>query len=162
MSEMDSGLVRKVLAAAGSGAVSAALVLIPACEGVRYEPYQDVAGVWTVCAGITGSDVIQGKKYTQKECDDLLVKHMQPAIRAVDTLVKIPLNDCQRASLYSLTYNIGVSAFKNSTLLKKLNAGDIAGACDEMKRWTFAGGRQWQGLINRRETEDAVCHGGQR
>ncbi|MEM7863117.1 lysozyme, partial [Morganella morganii] len=38
-------------------------------------------------------------------------------------------------------------------------ARERAGACDEMKRWTFAGGKQWQGLINRRETEKAVCHG---
>ncbi|MEW5152985.1 lysozyme, partial [Morganella morganii] len=139
------------------GAIAGALVLIPALEGIRYEPYQDVAGVWTVCAGITGSDVIQGKKYTQKECDDLLVKHMQPAIRAVDTLVKVPLNDYQKVSLYSLTYNIGVAAFKKSTLLKKLNAGDQVGACNELRRWIYAGGVKWNGLVTRREIERELC-----
>ncbi|MBT0435155.1 lysozyme [Morganella morganii subsp. morganii] len=154
---MNKRLVKKVMAACTAGAIAGALVLIPALEGVRYEPYQDVAGVWTVCAGITGSDVIQGKKYTQKECDDLLVKHMQPAIRAVDTLVKVPLNDYQKVSLYSLTYNIGVAAFKKSTLLKKLNAGDQVGACNELRRWIYAGGVKWNGLVTRREIERELC-----
>ncbi len=154
---MNNRLYKKVMAACSAGAIAGALVLIPALEGVRYEPYQDVAGVWTVCAGITGSDVIQGKKYTQKECDDLLVKHMQPAIRAVDTLVKVPLNDYQKVSLYSLTYNIGVAAFKKSTLLKKLNAGDQIGACNELRRWIYAGGVKWNGLVTRREIERELC-----
>ncbi|MEM8447735.1 lysozyme [Morganella morganii] len=154
---MNNRLFKKVMAACTASAIAGALVLIPALEGVRYEPYQDVAGVWTVCAGITGSDVIQGKKYTQKECDDLLVKHMQPAIRAVDTLVKVPLNDYQKVSLYSLAYNIGVNAFKKSTLLKKLNAGDQVGACNELRRWIYAGGVKWNGLITRREIEREFC-----
>ncbi len=154
---MNNRLFKKVMAACSASAIAGALVLIPALEGVRYEPYQDVAGVWTVCAGITGSDVIQGKKYTQKECDDLLVKHMQPAIRAVDTLVKVPLNDYQKVSLYSLTYNIGVAAFKKSTLLKKLNAGDQVGACNELRRWIYAGGVKWNGLVTRREIERELC-----
>ncbi|HCU2396730.1 TPA: lysozyme [Morganella morganii] len=154
---MNNRLFKKVMAACAAGAIAGALVLIPALEGIRYEPYQDVAGVWTVCAGITGSDVIQGKKYTQKECDDLLVKHMQPAIRAVDTLVKVPLNDYQKVSLYSLTYNIGVNAFKKSTLLKKLNAGDQVGACNELRRWIYAGGVKWNGLVTRREIERELC-----
>ncbi|MCH5496505.1 glycoside hydrolase family protein, partial [Salmonella enterica subsp. diarizonae serovar 16:z10:e,n,x,z15] len=48
-------------------------------------------------------------------------------------------------------------AFAKSTLLKKLNAGDQAGACNELKRWTYAGGKQWKGLVTRREIEREVC-----
>lgn len=52
------------------GAVSAALAitspLIEEIEGIRFKPYKDIAGIWTVCAGITGPDVVLGKTYTKK------------------------------------------------------------------------------------------------
>ncbi|MEM8160415.1 lysozyme, partial [Morganella morganii] len=54
---MKNNLSKKVIAAAAGGAISAALVLIPAYEGVEYRPYRDVAGVLTVCYGHTGSDI---------------------------------------------------------------------------------------------------------
>lgn len=63
----------------------------------------------------------------------------------------------QRAALYSFTYNVGVSAFRSSTLLKKLNNGDRKGACDELRKWTWAGGKQWKGLQTRREIERELC-----
>ncbi|MEM8438083.1 lysozyme, partial [Morganella morganii] len=53
---MKNNLSKKVIAAAAGGAISAALVLIPAYEGVEYRPYRDVAGVLTVCYGHTGND----------------------------------------------------------------------------------------------------------
>ncbi|HHR6038072.1 TPA: lysozyme [Providencia alcalifaciens] len=145
--------------AAAGGAIALTVAMLSFFEGVKYKPYEDVVGIQTVCAGITGSDVIQGKTYTPKECDDLLTKHMQSAINVVDSSVKVPISDAQRAALYSLTYNIGGAAFKKSTLLKKLNSGDQSGACNEFSKWTFAGGKQWQGLITRREIEKAICLG---
>ena len=60
------------------------------------------------------------------------------------------------------TYNVGSGAFASSTLLKKLNAGDVPGACKELQRWTYAGGKQWKGLITRREIEREVCEWGQK
>nr|MBJ6969775.1 glycoside hydrolase family protein [Vibrio cholerae] len=50
-----------------------------------------------------------------------------------------------------------VGAFSRSTLLKKLNAGEMTQACDELKRWVYAGGKKWKGLMNRREIEEEVC-----
>ncbi|MEI9698910.1 lysozyme [Moellerella wisconsensis] len=149
----------KIKMAAAGGLMALTAGMISYFEGINYEPYKDVVGIQTVCAGITGPDVIQGKTYTPKECDDLLVKHMQSAINVVDSSVKVPISDAQRAALYSLTYNIGGAAFKKSTLLKKLNSGDQVGACNEFSRWIFAGGKQWQGLITRREIEKAICLG---
>ena len=67
-------LKQKVTAVASAGAVSIALTVIGYFEGVRYEPYRDVAGILTVCYGHTGNDIIQGKTYTQQECDELLQK----------------------------------------------------------------------------------------
>ncbi|EMJ4840806.1 TPA: lysozyme [Morganella morganii] len=154
---MKDNLSKKVIAAAAGGAISAALVLIPAYEGVEYRPYRDVAGVLTVCYGHTGSDIQAGKIYTADECRALLHRDLDKIRRAVDPMITVPVDDTTRAAIYSFVYNVGPGAFSRSSMLRKLNSGDIAGACEEMKRWTFAGGRQWQGLINRRETENAVC-----
>ncbi len=156
---MNSSLRNKLIGAASAGAIAIGGVLITNQEGVEYTPYLDPVGIPTVCAGVTGSDVVMGKTYTKAECDNLLYKHMLPAVKAVDNSVKVPLNDYQKASLYSFTYNVGVSAFKSSTLLKKLNQGDIPGACDQLRRWTYAGGKQWKGLITRREVERQLCYG---
>ncbi|ELY4257915.1 glycoside hydrolase family protein, partial [Cronobacter sakazakii] len=43
------------------------------------------------------------------------------------------------------------------TLMKKLNDSDYVGACNELKRWIYAGGKKWKGLMNRREVEYAIC-----
>ncbi|WP_226859428.1 MULTISPECIES: lysozyme [Enterobacter] len=148
-----------LVAASVAGSISIAGVLIQDQEGVVYKPYLDPIGIPTVCAGVTGADVKMGKTYTKVECDALLYKHMQPAIKSVDGSVKVKLNDYQKAALYSFTYNVGTGAFQYSTLLKKLNRNDIPGACDELRRWTYAGGKQWKGLINRREVERQLCYG---
>jgi lysozyme len=155
-------LRNSLVAASVAGAVSIAGVLINNQEGVKYKAYLDPVGIPTVCAGVTGPDVVMGKTYTKQECDALLYKHMQPAIKAVDESVKVILNDYQKAALYSFTYNAGVAAFKSSTLLKKLNAGDTRGACDELRRWTYAGGQKWKGLITRREIERELCNWSQK
>lgn len=154
---MDTSLRNKLVAAAGGGAMAIAAILIPSLEGVKYTPYRDIGGVWTVCNGITGPDVIVGKTYTEKECKDLLQKHLVPYAKSVERSVKVPASEYQKAALISFSFNVGISAFEHSTLLKKLNARDYAGACDEMRRWTFAGGKQWKGLMNRRDVEYEVC-----
>ncbi len=159
-------LKQKVTAVASAGAVSIALTVIGYFEGVRYEPYRDVAGILTVCYGHTGNDIIQGKTYTQQECDELLQKDFIRTQQQVDVLVKVPVDDNKvpvddktKASLYSFAFNVGTTAFARSTLLKKLNAGDQNGACEEMKRWVYAGGKVWRGLVSRREAESALCNG---
>lgn len=157
---MSNSLRNKLIAAAGGGALFIATVFLGGKDGVEgrvYEPYKDVAGVWTVCDGHTGGDIVKGRKYTDRECDRLMWNDLQPVKRAVDSLVKVPLGEYQRASLYSFTYNVGTSAFSKSTLLKKLNAGDEAGACEEMRRWVYAGGMKWKGLQNRRDMERSLC-----
>lgn len=155
-------LQQSLIAASVAGSVSIAGVLIQSQEGIKYTTYLDPVGIPTVCAGVTGPDVKMGKTYTKQECDALLYKHMQPAIKAVDESVKVKLNDYQKAALYSFTYNTGVGAFKSSTLLKKLNAGNTKGACDELRRWTYAGGKQWKGLVTRREIERELCNWSQK
>ena len=157
---IPGSLRNKLIAAAGGGAMLIASLFLGGQDGVegrKYQAYKDVAGVWTVCDGHTGTDIIRKKIYTDEECDRLLWKDLQPAKRTVDSLVKIPLNEYQRAALYSFVFNVGSDAFSKSTLLRKLNKGDHAGACEEMRRWVYAGGMKWKGLQNRREMERSMC-----
>ena len=157
---MSFSLRSKLIDAVGSGAAVIAMLYLGGSDGVegrRYEAYKDVAGVWTVCDGHTGRDIVIGKTYTDGECDALLRKDLQPAKRTVDRLVKAPLGEYQRAALYSFVFNVGSDAFSKSMLLRKLNKGDHAGACDEMRRWVYAGGMKWKGLQNRREMERSMC-----
>ena len=149
----------------GSGAISIAAVMLgnaDGLEGRRYYAYQDVVGVWTVCDGHTGADVRRGHRYTDKECDALLQSDLRKVASAIDPLIKVRIPEPTRAALYSFTYNVGSGAFASSTLLNKLNSGDVLGACKELQRWTYAGGKQWKGLITRREIEREVCEWGQK
>lgn len=158
----STALRNKIIAAMGGGAIAIAAAVIPSLEGVEHKPYQDVVGVWTVCYGHTGADIIKSKTYTEAECQALLNKDLRAVASQVDSLIKRPIPDTTRAALYSFAYNVGAGAFRQSTLLKKINAGDTVGACNELRRWTYAGGKQWKGLMNRREIEREVCLWGQK
>ncbi len=150
---------KKILAAAAGGVMALSAAMIAEFEGVKYKPYYDPVGILTVCYGHTGSDIIKNKTYTQKECDALLEKDLTIAANAVNPLIKVNIPDYTRAALYSFTYNVGTGAFSRSTLLKKLNSGDQNGACNELLRWVYAGGKQWKGLMTRREIEEVICLG---
>lgn len=160
--------LRKSIAAAiagGSGAIAIATAMVSGksgLEGREYYPYWDVVGVLTVCDGHTGSDIIPGKRYTDKECDALTRADITRIARQVDPHIRVKANDTQRAAIYSFAYNVGATAAINSTLMKKLNAHDYTGACNELKRWVFAGGKKWKGLMNRRDVEYEVCNWSQK
>lgn len=140
-------------------AIAASMVIT--FEGEKFEPYIDIAGIPTVCAGITGPDVIKGKKYTKQECDVLLAKHLQIAERAVDRSIKHPMPDTMKAAIVSFTYNVGSGALASSTLAKKANKGDLVGACKELPRWNKAkvNGKivEVRGLTIRRDAEMNMC-----
>jgi len=78
---------------------------------------------------------------------------------ALKTCVKVPLHQYEYDAYINLTYNIGSRAFCSSTLVKKLNAQDYAGACKEILRWDKASGRVVKGLTNRRQKEYKQCIG---
>ena len=148
-------------------AIGAALALtsplLEEIEGIRYTPYKDIAGVWTVCAGITGKDVIIGKTYTKRECDALLAKHIKVAKDEVDKRVKVEIPATMRAAMYSFTFNAGVGAFRNSTMLKLINQGRLPEACQQLWRWDkFTNPKtgkkeRSKGLRNRRAVEFKYC-----
>lgn len=157
---MSPALRSKLIAAMGGGAIAIATVMLSGkdgLEGREYVAYRDVVGVLTVCDGHTGSDIIPGKRYTDKECDALTRADLTRIARQVDPHIRVPVSETQRAAIYSFAYNVGATATINSTLLKKLNAKDYGGACVELKRWVYAGGQKWKGLMNRRDVEYEVC-----
>ncbi|MGK0705143.1 lysozyme [Yokenella regensburgei] len=155
---MDSALKTKIAGAIGGGAVAIATVLIPHLEGVEYTPYRDIGGVWTVCNGITGPDVIVGKTYTEKECKDLLQKHLVPYAKSVERSVKVPASEYQKAALISFSFNVGISAFEHSSLLRYLNSGQSKKACDALRQWVYVDKKKIPGLMNRREVEREICN----
>lgn len=94
---MTPKLRNSVIAAVGGGAIAIASALITGptgndgLEGVRYDPYQDVVGVWTVCYGHTGKDIMLGKKYTEAECRALLSKDLNSVSRQIDPYIQKPI-----------------------------------------------------------------------
>lgn len=144
------------LIAAGAGAVTIATVAVSDFEGRSNAAYRDVVGIPTICDGYTHG-VKMGDYKTDAECDALLRKELQASFSVVDSAVKVPLSEPAKAALASFVYNVGPSAFRSSTLLKKLNADDSIGACNELKRWVYAGRKKWNGLIKRRDVENWLC-----
>ncbi|WP_368912723.1 lysozyme [Proteus mirabilis] len=149
----------KIKTATAGGLIALTVSMIAYFEGMETKSYKDVVNVTTVCFGHTGTDIISNKIYSESECLALLEKDLSKVRREVDPLIKVEINDNTRAAIYSFAYNVGVGAFARSTLLKKLNAGDQHGACEEMKRWVYAGGKVWRELVSRRDAESALCHG---
>lgn len=135
-----------------------ALVGIALNEGYRGEAYKDAVGVPTVGYGET-----KGVKMGQKTTPDrALVQLLSSANSHADEIrqcIKVPLYQHEFDAYVSLAYNIGAKNFCHSTLVRKLNADDYSGACEQIKRWNKAGGKVLPGLTKRREKEYRMCMG---
>ena len=140
-------------------AVSATcLVGIATHEGYRSETYKDTVGIPTIGFGETAG-VKMGDATTPERA---LVQLLESTEKHADTIrqcIKVPLYQHEFDAYISLAYNIGTGAFCRSTLVKKLNTKDYAGACEEIKRWNKAGGKVLPGLVKRREAEYRMCMG---
>ena len=115
-------------------------------EGVRTIAYQDGGQrIWTICRGLTrieGKPVTRGMKLSYSECKRYDAIERDKAIAWVKRNVTVPLSEPAIAGIASFCpYNIGPAKCFPSTFYKKLNAGDRIGACAEIKRWIFDGGR---------------------
>lgn len=135
------------------------LDLITAFEGLRLSMYKCSAGVDTIGYGSTGKHVKPGLTITEDEAEALLRKDVGRFEDAVGKLVRVKLDQDEFDALVAFSYNIGAGAFAESTLLKKLNAGDFGGAYKEFARWNKAGGKVLKGLVRRRAAEAALFAG---
>lgn len=128
------------------------------------KPYKDVGGVWTVCDGYTGKDIDPSKFYTVEECKAITAKAIAEHGKGVLACVKVPISQKEYEAYTSLAYNIGVSNFCGSNILRTLNRGDHRMACQGIymhpngkPAWSHAGGKFFQGLQNRRYKEYQTC-----
>ena len=149
------------------------LQLLEQWEGFKLQVYKDSAGLPTIGVGhlitkseqasgtinINGVPVPYAGGLTQQQVTDLLAQDVVPAQNAVNNGVKVALNQNQFDALVSFTFNVGVGAFAGSTLLKVLNQGQYDQVPTQLLRWTRAGGKVVQGLVNRRNNEIKLWNG---
>lgn len=148
-------IVRRTIIA---GSLTMAVSIVGYFEGRELMGYVDPVGIPTICYGHTATAKV-GDTKTPEECEQLLQQDLGIALNAVDhALPNLPAQT--RAALGSFTYNVGVGAFNGSTLLRKAKAGDLIGACNELPRWVYAGGRKLNGLVRRRDAERELCLAG--
>lgn len=143
----------------GLSLTAAGLISIATWEGFKDEAYIPVPGdVPTIGFGST-EGVKLGDTISVPDALNRLEKDVRVAEDAVRSCVTVPLTQGEMDAYTSLAFNIGGKAFCGSTLVKKLNAGDYSGACEEIKRWHFAGGKSLKGLVDRRAAEYRRCIG---
>ncbi|MFW1966104.1 lysozyme [Acinetobacter guillouiae] len=134
--------------------------LICGFEGLELKAYDDGAGVCTIGYGTTiyphGKAVQYGDTCTIEQAKNYMQYDLRRFEQAVTAAVNVPLNQNQFDALVSLSYNIGIGAFKNSTLLKLLKASDYNAASHQFDVWIKAGGKTVQGLVNRRAVEKTL------
>lgn len=130
--------------------------LIKRWEGCKLNQYLDQHSIKTIGYGHTGVDVVPGLSITPDQAEELLKKDLEAAEKGVDTVITVLLNDNEFAALVCFTFNIGVNAFKMSTLRTILNQGNRKGAADQFLRWNHISGVESQGLTNRRIAERAL------
>ena len=143
----------------------AALASIAGYEGYRSTAYIPVPGdVPTIGHGTTryedGKPVKMGDKVTPERARILLQHDANAFASAVQRCAPVPMYQHEFDAFVSLAYNIGESAFCKSTLVRKLNAGDYAGACREILKWDKFRGQPLRGLTLRRQDEYQKCIGG--
>ena len=107
-------------------------------------------------AKVDGRPIKPGMKIDDATADRLLRTGIVSFDLAVSKMLKVSVTQNQYDALVSLAYNIGTSALSSSTLMKKLNAGDVKGAADEFLRWNKSGGKAMPGLTNRRKAERSI------
>lgn len=135
--------------------------LIKSFEGLRLKSYKDSVGVLTIGYGTTtaagvGITVESGMEITEAQAEEYLHKALDKfAAQIIPHFTRKP-TDNQFGAMLSLAYNIGPSAFRKSTCLKRFNAGDIEGAAEALTWFNKAGGKVLRGLVRRRESEKAL------
>lgn len=145
--------------------------IIQEAESLRLKPYRCPAGIWTVGWGHTDPYgyveelAKRGGSITKHQAEELLAHDLEESERIVTQAVKVPLNGNQFSALVSFVFNVGpgrkgkkdgfvtLKSGRPSTMLRKLNEGDYAGAAAEFPKWVSAQGVQLPGLVKRRAAE---------
>lgn len=149
------------------------IALIAQREGSKRLMYRDSAGLPTIGVGhlLTQDELFSGKLHlfditvdwhhglAQSQVDALLRRDLDVAEMGVFEGVRVSIAQHQYDALVSFTFNVGVRAFRDSTLLKRINAADFAAVPEQLRRWVYSAGVVNEGLRVRREREVAQWRG---
>ena len=147
----------------------AAILAQPDHEKRVLVPYWDsLGGVWTVCAGVTGEDVIRDKTYTDAECEALETRYLSRMYARMGRCVPNARLEFHEVKAWGhFVYNIDETNFCHSTAAKLLNEGRNAEACKQIPRWRFVKGKdcairsnKCYGIVKRRQWEQTTCEAG--
>lgn len=137
--------------------------LIKYFEGCRLKAYKCPAGIWTIGYGSTrytnGEKVKEGDRITQEEANALFQKTVDEFEYQVKLLLGselcTKLHPHSLSALVSFAYNVGITAFGKSTLLRIIreNKNNLKDIYIQFKRWNKANGEVLEGLTTRREAE---------
>lgn len=126
-------------------------------EGNKFKAHRDSVGIWTNGVSHTSAAgdpvVTQGLTITAKQSDAILSRDLATFERAIFSALTIAVLQHEFDALASLAFNIGTGTFAKSTLVRKLNAGDRAGAANAFLSWNKAGGKVLPGLVTCRQAE---------
>jgi len=126
-------------------------------EGARNKAYKDSKGLWTIGVGhLIKADEqhLINTTLTDSQVEDLLKSDLRWCSEAVESSVRVPLQQNQFDALYSLCFNIGETNFKKSTVVKKINDNDMQGAAEAILMWS-----KQPELLPRRKREKALFLG---
>lgn len=156
-----AGTNAKAAAAVGALVIAAgaAVPLVASFEGYSSVGYPDPAlgaKLPTACWGHTRTAKLN-VLYSQEACMRFLAQDVIEHAVEIMPCIKVEVPSKTLSAFVSFSFNVGSQAFCTSTLARKMNAGDLRGACDELPRWTYAGGKQLAGLVRRRAEERAWC-----
>jgi lysozyme len=139
----------------------AGIDLIREFEGFMSRAYKDSVGVLTIGYGTTaaagvGITPALGMVITEAQAE----AYLRAAVNKFATQIKARMTreptPNQFAAMVSLAYNIGPGAFARSSVQRRFNAGNMAGAAASFKLWNRAGGQVLAGLTRRRAAEAAL------
>ena len=147
---------------AGVGICAAFLIAYEGFAPVAVHERVDPAGVITVCFGRTNyddPDLRAGQRFTKEQCkaflEEDLPKYAAPLQRCVLNFDAVPPN--RQAALVSFSYNVGPVTACKSSVVRRMNEGDIRGGCEALMLYTRANGVELRGLVNRRAAERKLC-----
>lgn len=134
--------------------------LIKKFEGLRLKQYRCSANVRTIGYGHTGPDVTEGLVITHQRAEELLVQDLAKFEQGVQELVPTTVTQTQFDAMVALAFNIGLTNFRKSSVVRLLRAGDPKGSADAFLLWTKARVdgvlTVLPGLVKRREAERAL------
>lgn len=169
----------RVVAAIFAAAAVAVVPIVQKHEGVRYKAYADPASAravesrkpaaqrkpgwqqlsgapWTLCYGHT-KGVREGDTATPEQCVRWAAEDARSHGLDIARCVHVEVPHESAVAFTSFAFNVGAKNFCGASLTRKLNAGDLAGACNGLSAWTYAQGQQLPGLVRRRAEERALC-----